>query len=267
MAKLAEKLPSFLRPKPVFNQRVDTEKRYHISRALYITFLVALVILSTGVIGLKAMTLNFIEDNENTGFVFETEDADVDSTILAALPRMLYTAPAKLAVVAAAISIFVGSGHAVFVVMDWKEGKRTQTYSFRRNIMFLHFTNSIMVLFSLVSIFVTHKSTSHFFEGYVIRKADRPGEGVRYNIGTFDLETWSCELKTVEGAKMVWEDYSRQCDIEQAGRAVMIPFMIVAFVIAAVGIADMMKCRRQDANGLTMKTEDVNAEFGKMNAV
>ena len=39
--------------------------------------------------------------------------------------------------------------------------------------MFLHFTNSIFVLFSLVSIFVTHKSSSQFREGYVMFRANR----------------------------------------------------------------------------------------------
>src|SRR5437763_1569603 len=84
----------------------------------------------------------------------------------------------------------------------------------------------LVILFALISIYVTHKSSSSFSERYVNRKADRSSsdDGMRYNIGTFDLETWSCELKSVDGARMVWEDYGKQCAIEMAGRDMMIPF-------------------------------------------
>lgn len=102
-----------------------------------------------------------------------------------------------------------------------------------------------------------------------MRKADRVPdhvEEIRYDIGSFDLETWACELKTVDGAMMVWEDYSRQCSIEVASRMLMIPFVIIAFLISGWSIAQMMRCRR-DADGERMKTEDVNVEMGKFNAI
>ncbi|KAH7125714.1 hypothetical protein B0J11DRAFT_312480 [Dendryphion nanum] len=265
MPTVASKLTGIFKPKPVFNQPVNTEKRYHISRTLYLTGLVLLLGLSTATVILKAITINFIEDNRNTGFIFET--GDEEPTVLAALPRNLHRAPPKLALVAGAVSLFVAIGHLIFVAIDWKKGKRTQAYAFRRNVMFIHFMNSIIILFALVSLFVTHKSTSHFSERYIMRKADRTtNEGVRYNIGTFDLETWACELKTVDGAAMVKDDYTRQCSVEEVGRGIMIPLMIIAFVLSFAGIADMMKCRK-DANDVTMKTEDVDAEMSKFNAI
>jgi hypothetical protein len=72
--------------------------------------------------------------------------------------------------------------------------------------MFVHLMNSILVLFALVSIYVTHKSSSRFRDGYVNFRTsfmndtspnDPTDNFFRYNIGTFDLETWSCELKDV----------------------------------------------------------------------
>lgn len=134
--------------------------------------------------------------------------------------------------------------------------------------MFLHFSNSILILFALVSIYVTHKSSSHFNERYINRKADRQSadDGMRYNIGTFDLETWSCELKSVAGAQMVWEDYSKQCGIEMAGRGMMIPFLVVGWCLCGLTIWQMIGCRR-DADGERIKTEQVELEMGKMNAV
>ncbi|KAF2796470.1 hypothetical protein K505DRAFT_347916 [Melanomma pulvis-pyrius CBS 109.77] len=275
--KLSEKLFTFLKPKPVFNQPVNTERQHHISRVLYLLLLSLFVGISVAVIGIKAMTLSFIEDNSDTGFVFDTGDSE--PMILAALPRQLYTVPAKLTLVAAVLSIFVALGHMLYLIIDWKSGQRTQSYAFRRNAMFVHFTHSILVLFSLVSIYITHKMASHFREGYIMRQANNnnnnnnnnnsdgnPDGGVRYNIGTFDLETWSCELKSVKGAMMVWEDYSKQCDIEVAGRVIMIPFVIVAFALAALSISLMIGSRR-DPDGERMKTEDVGLEMGKFNAI
>jgi hypothetical protein len=142
--------------------------------------------------------------------------------------------------------------------------------------MFVHFTQSILILFSLVSIYITHKMTSHFREGYILRKATNPSAfpslpdalegGVRYNIGTFDLETWSCELKSVKGAQMVWQDYSQQCALEVAGRIIMIPYVTVAFLLVGASIWQMIGSRR-DPEGQRMKSEDVGLEMGKFNAM
>ena len=122
MPAVASKLTSCFKPKPVFNQPVNTEKRYHISRSLYLACLILLFGLSTATVVLKAITLNFIEDNRNTGFIFET--GDEEPTVLAALPRNLHRAPPKLALVAGAVSLFITLGHMTFVAIDWKEGKR-----------------------------------------------------------------------------------------------------------------------------------------------
>ena len=139
--------------------------------------------------------------------------------------------------------------------------------------MFLHITNAIVVLFALVSIYFTHRKTSHFRERYVNSRASRMNDTVdtqenffRYNIGTFDLETWACELKDVRGAAMVKDDYSRQCGIEIAGRAFMIPFLIVAWSVAAVGIWGLVGGGRRGPDGERIKTEEVGLEMGKMNA-
>lgn len=122
MPAVLGKLSTKFKPKPVFNQPVRTERRYHIARALYAFFLVLLVMIAASTIGLKAMTINFIEDNRDTGFEFQTEDPQ--PTLMAALPRQLYTGPAKLALVAGVISVFVGIGHAAFVFLDWHHGHK-----------------------------------------------------------------------------------------------------------------------------------------------
>jgi len=122
MISLLSNLSAKVVKKPVFNQPVYTERRYHVTRALYAILLTLLATIAASVIALKAMTVNFIEDNRDTGFEFKTDDGD--SVVIAALPKLLYTAPAKLALVAGATSIFVGIAHLAFVVTDWKEGKK-----------------------------------------------------------------------------------------------------------------------------------------------
>lgn len=151
---------------------------------------------------------------------------------------------------------------------------QTQGWAFRRNLMFLHITNGVLVLFALVSIYVTRKSTSHFRDGYVNFRASRMNDNnsamddnfFRYNIGTFDLETWACELKDVRGAIMVKDDYSKQCDIELAGRATMIPFVLVAWLVAGISIWGLVGGGRRGPDGERVKTQDVGLEMGKLNA-
>ncbi|CAI6338311.1 unnamed protein product [Periconia digitata] len=250
---------------PVFNQPVSLQRKYKLSRTIHAILLTLLTVISIVVIVLKALTINFIEDNRDTGFQFLNDEQNV---IMAALPKQLYTTPAKLALVSGAISSFVSIGHLLFIAMDWKEGKKIQAYAFRRNMMFLHFSNSVMILFALVSLAMTHKSSSHFSERYINFKADLASseDGMRYNRGTFDLETWSCELQTVPGARMVAEDYGRQCAAEISGRIMMIPFLILGWGLAGLSIWVMIGGWR-DANGQRMKTASVELEMGKMRAV
>ncbi|KAF1976052.1 hypothetical protein BU23DRAFT_578853 [Bimuria novae-zelandiae CBS 107.79] len=252
--------------KPVFNQPVDTERRYHVTRILFAVLLSLLIATATAVIGLRAITINFIEDNRDTGFEYKAENPN-DSVIVAALPRTLYTAPAKLALIAGGISIFVGASHLAFVIMDWKVGKKTQAYAFRRNMMFLHFFNTVLILFALISIFVTHKSSSHVNVRYIELKSDRisPTDGMRYNIGKFDLETWSCGWVPIPGATMVHDDYDAQCRVEVAGRAMMVLFLVLGMGLAGLSIWSMLGGR--DINGERIKTEEVGVEMDRMNAV
>jgi hypothetical protein len=134
--------------------------------------------------------------------------------------------------------------------------------------MFLHFSNSIIILLALISLYVTHKSSSHFSLRYITDKADRPSsdDGMRYDRGTFDLETWSCELQNVAGASMVREDYKRQCGVEMAGRALMVVFLVMGWGLAGVSIWGMVGGWR-DGEGERIKTDVVEVEMGRMNAV
>jgi hypothetical protein len=133
---IAVKVTSLFQPQkkeaPMFNRPLDNACPHHrISRILYAISLSLLVGISIPVVTLKALTYAFAEDNRNTGFVFETTEEDGGpgmSVIMAALPRKLHHVPAKIALIAAVLSIFSGLAHLGFVIVDWKTGKRVSQH-------------------------------------------------------------------------------------------------------------------------------------------
>lgn len=133
---VADKVTSLFRPQkkesPIFNKPMASGCPHHrLSRILYAISLPLLVLLSIPVVALKAMTYGFIEDNRDMGFMFETTERDGgagEMVVMAALPRMLYHAPAKLALVAAVLSICLGAAHLGFVAVDWKNPKRVREF-------------------------------------------------------------------------------------------------------------------------------------------
>ncbi|KAL6706128.1 hypothetical protein ACN47E_006044 [Coniothyrium glycines] len=279
MPTIARRLASLLRPKtdpsPIVNKPPNTNACPHhrMARILYAVMLTLLITIAIPIVVLRVLTSSFMEDNRMQGFVFDTTESDGEPSmkfVMAALPRMLYQVPTKLALVAAVLSIFLYGAHLGFVGTDWKSGKRTQTYAFRRNIMLLHITNALVILFALVSIYVAHKSASHFRDGYVNFRASVMNDispeqtYFRYSVGRFDLETWACELKDVKGAAMVQDDYSKQCHIEVAGRDIMIPFMILSWLVAGVSVWGFVGGGRRSPDGERVKTQDVGLELGKM---
>lgn len=260
---------------PVFNKPINTTSCPHhrLARVFYLASLTLLFFIAIPVVALEARSYSFVEDNQSQGFIFETterDDAPGVEVIMAALPRRLQQAPAKMALIAAVLSIFISAAHLIFLGLDWKNGKRIQAYAFRRNAMFLHITNSILILFSLVSVWVTHQKSSRFRDGYVNFVASRMNDTdssenfFRYNVGRFDLETWTCELKDVRGAAVVSDAYGSQCHIEIMERLLMIPLAIMAGLVAAVAVWGLVSGGRRGPDGERMRTEDVGLEMGKM---
>ncbi|XP_014560739.1 hypothetical protein COCVIDRAFT_12559 [Bipolaris victoriae FI3] len=281
IAKVQSLLPRKQDDSPMFNHPFDTNSCPHhrIARKIYGASLLALFITAILVMTLKAITYSFVEDNRMTGFVFDpdTTSSTNGNIIMAALPRMLHTLPTKLAIIIAAISLSLATGHLALVIIDWKSGKRTQSNAFRRNTMFIHIVNAILVLFALVAIYTTHTNSSTYRPTYISELTANststtptiasPSDPVfRYDRGTFDLETWACSLKSVEGAGMVRDDYAKQCSIETAGRAVMVPFLIAAWIVAGVSVWGFVGGGRRGPNGERMSTDEVGVEMGKMNA-
>jgi hypothetical protein len=124
---MADKVTSLFHPhkdaSPLFNQPLNTNSCPHhrISRLFYSIFLTTLLIIAIPDITLKAITYSFIEDYRMMGFAFETIEQDGEpgeEIVMAALPKMLYSIPAKLVLIAAAICVFLGSAHLGIVSMD-----------------------------------------------------------------------------------------------------------------------------------------------------
>ena len=144
--------------------------------------------------------------------------------------------------------------------------------------MFLHITNSLLILFAFVAISVTHTSSSHFRDAYVLFRtslsssfpsssflsSNDTDSSFRYNIGTFDLETWACDLRSARGADMVREDYARQCKIEVAGRALMVPLAVVAWCVTGSAVWGLVGGGRRGPDGERVKSGDVGLDMERL---
>jgi hypothetical protein len=148
--------------------------------------------------------------------------------------------------------------------------QQTQTPTVRRNAMTLHIVNACMLLIAMISIFFTNATSSRF------RIEDIPEQPnavsptgfryYRYDAGTFDLETWSCELKDAPPIGMAREDYSKQCMIETAGKTIMIPFFIVGLAVAGVSIWGFISMGKTTTGDEQLWTKDMELEMGKVDS-
>jgi hypothetical protein len=136
--------------------------------------------------------------------------------------------------------------------------------------MTLHILNACMLLIAMTSIFLTNATSSRF------RFQDIPEQPnavsptgfryFRYDVGTFDLETWSCELKDAPPIGMAREDYSKQCTIEAAGKIIMVPFFVMALAIAGVSIWGFISMGKTPMGNDQPWTKDMELEMGKFDA-
>lgn len=90
-------------------------------RTLSISLLSLLLVVSATVIGLKATTLDFIDENQDRGFIFNA--MDMSPEVLGALPKNHYHGPAKFAIVSGIISIFLSAMNIFFIFRSGKSGQ------------------------------------------------------------------------------------------------------------------------------------------------
>jgi hypothetical protein len=131
--------------------------------------------------------------------------------------------------------------------------------------MFLHLLNTLIILFSLISYPTRYVNPN-------AHKKPHDSNSVRYNIGRFDLETWACELQNQKGAEMVWNDYGAQCRIEMAGRAMMIPFLVVGVLVAGMSVNELVGGKRiEEQKSWDKQTkvadEEREVEMSRFNAI
>lgn len=93
---------------------------------------------------------------------------------------------------------------------------------------------AVLSLVSLLTIFVSHLRSAHFDVNYKDPYSGGYGPWGRYAKGTFDLETWTCDLAAFEGSPSI-QTFSKQCRIEQAARWALVPFCIVSVLAAGLG--------------------------------
>lgn len=128
---------------------VRTEREHRICRILHLTLLLLLVILSIALVSLKSMTVAFIAENAERGFTFDAgirKGVKTEPFVLAALPRNLYDAPAKLAIVAGVVAVAVGVTHGALLI--WDARKSQQVRRPLLEILNNHLSSSIPASFS-----------------------------------------------------------------------------------------------------------------------
>lgn len=108
--------------------------------------------------------------------------------------------------------------------------------------------------------------SSHFNVYYTSRRGGFGREGV-YDRGTFDLETWSCELKDVPGAMVAWDDYTMQCHLERAGRWMMIPYLLIGVSVAFFVVWEMIGVQQDRRETLKSDVEAFDMNSFEMNSM
>lgn len=115
--------------------------------------------------------------------------------------------------------------------------------------------------------FVSHKASSAFKVELIPRapNAVSPSgfEYFRYDAGTFDLETWACALKDLRAVGDARRDYKAQCDIEVAGRTILVPFFLVALAVAGVSAWALIVGGKQRPHSEFFLTKDNDLEQNK----
>ncbi|KAF1926152.1 uncharacterized protein M421DRAFT_40695, partial [Didymella exigua CBS 183.55] len=238
-----------------------------LSRFLSVISLTLLLLLSIPTLVLKAFGYNFIEINAEMGFYLVNDEGQgkpADNGLVAALPHNLFRVPEKLVLVVAMLNILLSMAHLGFLVWDWRAGRRTQTRAFRRNAMILHIINAVLVLCALIAISVAHKKSSTFQYQLIPKDPNVASPSgyryFRYDSGTFDLETWTCELKDARGVGDARKDYSAQCHIEVAGRMIMTPFFLAAVTITMLSVWALIVGGKEMPYNEQIYTKDVDLE-------
>ncbi|KAL1600225.1 hypothetical protein SLS59_005849 [Nothophoma quercina] len=263
------------------------DRHYRLVRLLSVVSLTLLLLLSIPVLVLKAYSYSFIESNAEMGFYLandEVQDEPEGQNLVAALPHNLFRVPEKLVLVVSMLNILLSLAHLAFVAWDWKarrrvssrsfpdtrwkaDFKQTQTRAFRRNALMLYTVNAILVMTALIAMFVSHKASSPFKYELIPRTPNTVSPSgyryYRYDSGIFDLETWTCELEYVKGVGEARKDYAAQCQIEVAGRTIMVPFFLVALGVAGLSVWNFTVVEKQTPRSEHIYTKDADLEMSK----
>ncbi|KAF2103211.1 hypothetical protein NA57DRAFT_72191 [Rhizodiscina lignyota] len=102
---------------------------------------------------------------------------------------------------------------------------------------------AILFIACLGSIYGVHNASAHFDPTYTYYTADDSsfngswGPNNKYSGGTFDLETWSCDLTDV--SEVSFPEFGARCWVEKIARWLLIPW---AFSAAAAAALAYYKC-------------------------
>ena len=125
----------------------------------------------------------------------------------------------------------------------------------------------MLVLSALIALFVSHKASSTFQPESIPNEPNAVSPSgykyYRYDPGTFDLETWTCQLTTPKAVGEARKDYQAQCNIEVAGRTILVPFFLVALAMSGLSIWSLILGTKHGARNDRLYTKDADLESSR----
>jgi hypothetical protein len=167
------------------------------------------------------------------------------------LPQSLYSDALQTAT--AVVTLLVGVCALVFTIVAWPNRKEVciskipTSRSFANEIQayrippckgypIAHIVNHLFCVATLVLVFIQHGNSARFDVTTLLAQsrdsvADQDQPLITYSAGTFDLESWSCDL-----ARFAPSNFNATCQLEMAERYLLIPLALLNLFCLCTGL-------------------------------
>jgi len=210
-----------------------------------------MVILSTTLLSLRTQTQTALSRIANVDVPLHSKSYNGTSNIkIASLPDSLYSDALQRAT--SVVTLLVGVCALCFTIVAWPGRKEVRTHNFHIRLVantiqayrippckgypIAHVINHIYCVLTLVMVTIMHQRSSHFNITTLLDARLVNGTTVNQNIltyssGTFDLETWTCDLAGIGQA-----GFMKLCQKERAQRYLLIPLASLNLICLCTGL-------------------------------
>jgi membrane-associated phospholipid phosphatase len=111
------------------------------------------------------------------------------------------------------------------------------------------------VLTSTIITFVQHSQSAHFDVNYVSELFGGYGPNLRYELGTFDLETWVCDIAIFDKISPTGSlGFDAECVIETGTRWLLLIWVLISSMVAQLGWWLLQEEKLNIASALQLKS-------------